>query len=559
MKLLTGIILAGLVIGGDLRAQAFKAPDILIDSKLDYDWSRVVITKFRTLLKNNNMNDPFKARFAQPILVNESEIGSLLPNSSKELIRDFGNAVGLNIVRGETKVWMHGFSYDVKGFKTNLRGSSVQKDGLVLGTDFSASEVTLSADKITIGLVIPGTNNSPIFNVDIIRPYIRAEEERLINFFAQIKIQDNKDFYQLQIQKANFDQMAKGLVASNSDIDLDYDRIIIPEVSIRVGNRTVNFSPDRVENLIRQNHEAVKGILLAQVAKTLQANTSQAAFKVLEQYQINKEYWVESDVINSQIMLAGFSTSKTGDNIEINMPGDFCTDENYDQFKKHCVYNKKTKTADTRITSSKHDQSIKIIKDMMARDDADIVASISEDYLNKLLVTTYDAGLWKDALDEAGVELGPNKVIMRMDRQGDSGTLLMDMIYKPGRLERVVTGSKEIRFPLVLDVSVRIEKHDDEPVVIIRLNDVDTTDQTLIYGRPQDNLISTVKDARLKGTIAKTIREKLNVLKNKDLIELRYPELSGIGLEKVDFYSDGNGRMNAFMRLEDLMEDGTEF
>ena len=42
---------------------------------------------------------------------------------------------------------------------------------------------------------------------------------------------------------------------------------------------------------------------------------------------------------------------------------------------------------------------------------------------------------------------------------------------------------------------------------------------------------------------------------HKDLIELRYPELKGLGLDKVDFLSDGNGRMNAIMRLEDLLAE----
>ena len=104
-------------------------------------------------------------------------------------------------------------------------------------------------------------------------------------------------------------------------------------------------------------------------------------------------------------------------------------------------------------------------------------------------------------------------------------------------------------------MAVRIEKHDNEPVVIIRLNDVDTTDDTLINGRPDEGIVSTVKNARFKGKIAKAIRTRLSTLRAKDIIELRYPEFQGIGLDKVDFLSDGNGRMNAIMRLEDLIEE----
>lgn len=557
MRKLSGLFLAGTLIAGSVQAEAFKAPDILIDSKLDYDWSGVLVKKIRTLLKNYKMNDPFVGKFPQAILLNESEVGPLLPDDSKNLIRDFGNAIGLSLLNGKTHVYMHNFAYDVKGFKTDLKASEVLADGLVMGTEFSASEVSLSADKVSLSLVIPGKISSPVFEVEIIKPSIIVSEEKIINFFTQLKIQDNKDSYKLQIQKANFDQMAKGLIQKPGNVKLDFERINIPKVSLKVGSKTVNFDNKKVENLIRTNQNAIKGILLAQVASTLKSNTTEAAFKIVEQYKLQKEWWFNSPTIKSQIQLQAIASS-TEDNIEINMPGDFCTNEKFDQLKSSCLHqnNKITQTANTRLNKSLHTESVNVMKDLMDHGDANIVASISEDYLNKLLVTTYDAGLWKQALDEAGVALGPNKVIMRLDKRGESGTLIMDVVYKPSKLEKLLTGSKEIRFPLVLDVSVRIEKHDEEPVVIIRMNDVDTSDETLINGRPEDNIVSTVKDVkRFKGKVAKAIRERVGVLRAKDVIELRYPEFRGLGLDKVDFLSDGSGRMNAIMRLEDLLED----
>ncbi len=555
MRKFEALILTTIMTCTAAGAQSFQSPDILVDSKLDYDWSQVLVSKFRLLLKNYKMTDPFVGRFPEPILLNEAVVGNYLPAESKALISDFGNAVGLSILKAETKVWMHGFAYDVKGFKTDLKTSEGGADGLIVGTDFSASEVNLSAEKVSLSLVIPGKNSSPVFTVDIINPVIKASEERIINFFAKIKIRDDKDSFKFQIQKANFDQMANGLVANPKAIDLDYKKIVIPEVSLKIGNKVIKFSKTKIEKLIRDNHEAIKGILIAQVATMLKTNTAEAAFKVLEQYKLNKEYWLDSPSIKSQIMIGSFVSSNSGDNIGINMPGDFCTNQKFNQLQKQCTVNKVTQTAGTRLNNKLHKESVLVMKDLMDSGEANIVASISEDYLNKLLVTTYDAGLWKAALDEAGVALGPNKVIMRLNKRGDSGTLIMDVIYKPSKIEKLLTGSKEIRFPLVLEVAVRIEKHDNEPVVIIRLNDVDTTDQTLIHGRPEDGMVSTVRDARFKGKIAKAIRTKLSVLRGKDVLELRYPEFQGLGLDKVDFLSDGNGRMNAIMRLEDLIEE----
>jgi hypothetical protein len=393
--------------------------------------------------------------------------------------------------------------------------------------------------------------------VDVIKPSIKASEEKLINFFAQIKITDYKDHFKLQILKANFDKMSDRLMANTKDLALDYEKIIVPKVSVKIGSKTVNFSPDKIQKLIRDNHQAIKGLLLSQAADILHSNTTAAAFKVLEQYKLNKEYWIATSALESQFKIENFGTSGEGDNIEVNMPGDFCTIEKFGLHKKECVTKKVTQIAPTRLTSRIHQESILEMKSLMTDGDANIVASISEDYVNKLLVTTYDAGLWKESLDEAGVELGPNKVIMRLDKKGDSGTLIMDVVYRPTKMEKFLTGSKVIRFPLVLDVSLRIEKNEDEPIVIIRLKDVDTSDETIINGKPELNMMSTVKDVpRFKGKVANAIREKVSVLRNKDIIELRYPEFKGLGLDKVDFLSDGLGRMNAIMRLEDLIEEG---
>lgn len=557
MKRITGITLA-LTFATQVAAQNFKSPDIIIDSKLDYDWSSVLVSKFQTLLKNYKINDPFSQKLNGSIMITETTIGNLLPPSSKSFVQSFGNAVGLQMVKSETKVWLDNLSYDVKGFKTNLKASRAVADGLIMGTEFSASEVTLAADKLSLSLMIPGANPkaSPIFKVEVIKPYITAKRDDLVNFYTQIKIQDQREFFKLNIQDANFNKLAKGLVSKSKDILLDYDRIIIPQVSLKVGNKTINFSPEKIEQLIDRNRTAIKELILAEAAQALQSNTSESIFKALEKLKINKEHWIKSDSIQGQIMIAKFTTAASGDNIEINLPGDFCTSQKFKLLQKDCVFNKVTKTSETRITRKIHEESVGVMKDLMTAGDANIVASISEDYLNKLLVTTYDAGFFDEALKKANVELGPNKVIMRMDKRGDSGTLLLDVIYKPSKLEKLITGSQQIRFPLVLDISVRVENQGETPAVIVRLNDVDVSDETLIYGRPDENLISTVQEIpRFQGKVASIIREKLISLSKKDLITLNIPELRGLGLHNVDFLSDGNGRMNAIMRLEDLLAD----
>ncbi|HXH76356.1 MAG TPA: hypothetical protein VNJ08_15400 [Bacteriovoracaceae bacterium] len=533
----------------------FKSPEIMVDTKLDYDWSALLVTKFRQAMKNYNIDDPFSGKFRGPMLISEFTLGAILPAHTLPLVNDMGNVIGLKLVKTETKVELFDLAYDIKGFKTDLRATEQMSDGLVLDTDFSASELFLSSEKLRFSLVIPGKKESILLEIDVIKPTIRAREDRLINISTKIKIQELDKDFKLKILKANFEKMAQGLLDHPEDVELNYESIVIPEISIRVGNRSLDFSPAKIQKLIRSKHKAIKSILLAQMASVLRKGTAEAALAVLEKYRLAKDHWTSLDLIKAQIKISEFSSAFNRNNLEVKMPADFCTTKNFNKMKKECVNHKLTKTAETRIDNKLHLKSLATMKNLMETGSANMIASISEDYLNKLLVTTYDAGLWKEILKEAGVELGPNKVHVRMDKKGDSGTFIMDVIYTASKFEKFVIGRKLVRFPLVLDVSIRVEKSDNEPVLIVRLNDVDLTDKTLLNGKPELNIHSGIKDIpRFKKKILKTIRSKLVSLKNKDVIELRFPELTGLGLDKVDLLSDGNGRMNALMRLEDLIE-----
>jgi hypothetical protein len=138
----------------------------------------------------------------------------------------------------------------------------------------------------------------------------------------------------------------------------------------------------------------------------------------------------------------------------------------------------------------------------------------------------------------------------------DTGTLYMDVKYKFSKFQGFVLGQKGIRFPLVMKVAIRFEKHDGVPVMIIKLKEVDVSDDTLLKGFPDLKLVSTIQDIpRLKKKVVKEIRNKMIPMTGKDVIDLRYPELKGLGLETVHFLSDGNGRMNAVMKLNDLVKD----
>jgi hypothetical protein len=555
MKKIISLALVLSILSSQAYAQAFTAPDILINTKLDSDWSGILVSRIRRVVKNFGYPDPFKQGFSQPIIVSKAKVQEYLNPSAKELLNDLGHMLNMDFLNGQTQVTIHGLHYDVTGFKTELSGSEEKIDGLSVSADFSASKVRVSADKVTLSLLIPGIHALPVINIDIINPVILASEDKLINFFAKIQLKDKTDSFKLFLEDANFANMSACLLEDQNAIKIDYERIVVPTVSVRIGNKLLKFDPKKIEALINSKKDGLKSILVAETASFLSSGMGEDVLKSINTVSFAKRMWIDSSSIQSMLNIDSFSNEPHGNIVEAKLSGDFCPHELYKIKGEACISDKVTKPVTSRITENHHLNSIGAMKSLIDQGNANIVVSISEDYVNKVLVSTYDAGLWDEMLKKAGVKMGPNKVFLRMDEKGsNTGTLYMDLLYGVKKIERMAIGAKEVRFPLVIKVGLKIKEDKRIPTFVIHMAGIDISDATLLNGIPELGVVSNVHTLRMKKKILASLREETAGLNNQDVLELRYPELRGLGLDKIDFVSDGNGRMNALILLQESQE-----
>ena len=538
---------------------AFQAPDVLIDTRLDSDWSGLLVSKIRRLMKNVGQPDPFRQKFAEPVTVSEGVVNDYLNPEARELLTDLGHLLDMDFLNGQTQVTLHGFRYEVRGFKTDLKTTEGKKDGLSISSDFSASKVQVKADKVTLSLIMPGKKALPVINIDIIKPVISAYRDELINFNARLQVKDHGKMFKLFLEQADFSSLANGLVDDGNSIRLDVAGINVPKVSIKIGNKEIKFDPKKIEALLLSKKEGIKGLLVAQVSSMLTGGMANDKMKAVNDISFNKENWIDSSTMQTMIRMESFQGNPQGTSIQATLNGDFCTLPKYAADKENCLKTKTTQPAKTRLTENLHQDSLAELDGLFEGGEANIVVSISEDYVNKALIATYDAGLWTDMLKTAGVMMGPNKVFIRMDEKGSStGTLYMDVLYTPKKLERMAVGTKEVRFPLAIKVGLKIKSEKGIPTFVIYMSEVDTTDDTLLNGKPEYGVVSNIKKLRFKKKILDTIRMETASLANKEILSLEYPKMRGMGLDKIDFVADGSGRMNALILLKDTSEDANE-
>lgn len=528
-----------------------KSHDLIVNTQLKFDWSSIVVNKIRRYMKVNNMGDPFVARFEEPLVIN-ADLTKYLNEDSQDLMHNLGDTIGMNLLKTTTQFTIQGLNYKIDDFKTDLKTTEELKDGIALAMDFSAADVKLGADKITLGIVIPGKDGkkSPVLNIEIVNPQIEAAHADLVNFFAKIKIQDKVDHFKLLIENTNFENMAEMLLKDPDSISFKYE-LIVPPITINIGNKGLDFSPEKIKALLKKKEKGLKGLLLAQFAAQLSQGMGERALKVMEQYKLKKDHWIDSD-IETVFKLLKFKGHVVDNHVEIISSGYFCTTENYKNLGSNCTNNRKTLEPSSRITPTLHKNSMLFMKELIDRNDAAIVLSASEDYLNKLLVSTFDAGLWTETLKEYEFDLGPGKMLARMDEQGENISLYLDVVKKIKGAQRLALGAQEIRFPLVIKASIKIVNEGSTPIFVVKAEDVNLSDELLLNGRLDLGMESNIKELRMKKKVLATIKQELSAVKGEILMEIKYPELRGMGLENTYFKSDGAGRIHAYLRLIDL-------
>lgn len=550
-------ILLALITSAAWAAPKTDVPDIIVDSKLDFNWSDMLVQKVRRLMVNYGYGDPFKSEIQSEITIVDATATELVSPGSRALVRDLGQMIGLELLNTRSKIKIKNFQYDIGSVTTDLKTSHRSSAGLIIDGDFATSNVRVVSDQITLSIEMAGARGAaiPVIDVVIKKPFLITQQNRDFVVSAAVQIIENKNDISFKVLRSDFQKMADLLALEPESVEIGFEDIIIPTISVRVGNRTVTIDPNKVRNFIVNRESQLKSLLVDQLRVQIRKGAADPLLKLVEEKKLPREYWMNSDIVASQFAIGKVSSSSFTKNLEITLPADFCTYSKFQSFNKNCLNLKETKTPPSVITDDKHRRSLDEIKDTLSTGDANLVASISEDYLNKMLAATIDAGLFNPMLDEIGASLGPKKVFVRLDERGESGTLYADVNYQIEGIQSSLIGRKEIRFPMVVKIAIRFEKKlGGLPVLLIRLEDANLSDNILRYGIPELELVSSVNSIpRFKGKVIKEIRKKTMAFVGKDIIALDYPEFKGLGLETVQFTSDGNGRLGAKLRLEELL------
>lgn len=535
-------------------------PDVLIASRLDLSWSELLIDRLRRYVINLNLGDPFKGKVERELEVASIQARDVVSRSSQQLVSDVGGMLGIQVLGAHSRIRVKNIAYEVTRVTTDLRPLERGKDGQTFDGIFAAKGIRIGADEIRLIIDVPTTRGRalPVVEVVIKNPYIQTSAEQAVIAQAQVAIVEGSDSLSFRVLNSSFNTLADLLGRDPNLFTLGYGDIVIPSVSISVGNRRLTVEPDKVRAFVNSKQDQLKAMLVDLLRTQLRSGIAQTALDAVQQVKIPNEYWNDIDKMFLKLKFARISGSTGSRNVYLKMDSDFCTLDGHDRYGAECTQHKKTQPAPSVTTQAKLQSSMARMRQTLSNETANMVASFSEDYINKLIATTVDAGYFDERLQESGARLGPAGAFVRLEEAGKTGTLYTDILYHIGGVQALLVGGSEIRFPIVLKCGMRIERGPSGfPVVIFRVESALLTDEVLRRGVPDHGIPSTVERLkRFEGQVVKEIRKQVRLLVGQDILSLELPLFKGVGLESLEFLSDGLGRVNAHATLENLLIRG---
>ena len=530
-----------------VAATVGRTPDILIQSKVDQVWSSYLIDRLRTLFANTQVEDPFNIQFKNDEVVTSAILPSDLAPDQKELFTELALSMGMDIDQSKIQVVTKGLSYNVAKVSPSIR--PVMADGHLLGLqsdlDLSFSGVQVAAQEVDLSLMVaPKEGGAPFeyLKVALIKPLVHVDPTAVLDFSCRLMpvVAETMSFKVLQ---SSFVDLQDFLLKNDTKVAFSPGVVSMDPITLHVGPRTHVITAEKVSKIIDQNQMVIKKLLINQFAEALTTGLGDSFLKLIFDQPYATDVWLPSEVY-SKIKVNSIRDANV-DEMAVDLSGSFCGAADFKKYGDSCDQFEKF-WPDVRTTA--HDRlkvSKAMMTDVLAAKNANLVASVSEQYINRLVRKTIEMGLWKDVLPK-GADIGPLGGFLILDEAGDSFNFYLDLLYTGSHFDKAVIGKKTLRIPVSMKVSMKIVNHDVDgksvPAISFIVHSADTSMDFLMKGLPEYGLVSDMPHLRFKKKIAAAMTKELSPYYEKEILKIDFPVITGLGLEQAVFRSDGQGR-----------------
>ena len=520
--------------------------DIVIKSRFDAKSSASFIERIRTIMINNGLGDPYNQRIESPIIIDFNEVLDEIPENTQTWLKDLQALLSLKLFESSYKLKVEGFSYSISRFNSELNPFLSGPDRVEYVSLNYVQGLKISATKLAFQVELQRTQSgSPIkFDIELVAPEFLIDPDLTMELPMGWYTSLVKDSILLSLHTIDLSKVFTKIVENPELIELHMKDVIIPEVTIRVGDRTVNFDREKIKRFLSSRKEEMKLAIIDMLKTRMRERFSNIIKDKPQEIFLPRENSIKGD-INSVFIVRNLKAHNETKLVEARLDGHFCVLENLQS--DICRLNQVSAKIRRPIEESVFNQSMQEIDLLFLEKRANIAVSIGEHYLNQLILAAAQAGILE--LGGDSFKLGPEKAFVLAEEKGEGFHLYLDIIHKLKRSQSVMVGRSELRFPVRLSIGLKIVLVQDIPYLQIKVLGLKTGADLLIKGAPQYDLPTNVNTVRFREKVIAGILQDIRPFDQKILVELKLEEFKDTYLEELSFFSDGLGRANAVLHI----------
>jgi hypothetical protein len=216
-----------------------------------------------------------------------------------------------------------------------------------------------------------------------------------------------------------------------------------------------------------------------------------------------------------------------------------------------------------KVVKKNLQKSNELLHSQIASDRNTLIISLDQDFINKGM-SIFLKDNEKELLEgnvPSYMHFGQHGGFVIFDND-EQGKLVLDLLAREKFFKRMLmaigTGRSKYFFPGVLIPEFSIVNKNKIPHLVVKIKDVDITDDTLMNGAY--GLASNLDRGWLKKLVTKYVRDEFKASIGSVLQELPLPMLEGLNISDVlEIKSDGYGRLNIMMDLSPASPEGRKF
>ena len=590
-----------------------KDPDILIYGRLNHSFTDAGVGFVRQFIANynaelegtnsssNKIADPFSnvqkgtIRLVEKLVSDDQdEVVSV----EQDLLRKMALGLFNRVFNGlQLRLELVDLHYDMDGFSTNVEVLDGVRNEVDFDIDLNVGNIKLGAKKIIVALEAPIAETGEIgqiIQIEFENPILSTSSTLTAGTVSDFNTNNfNIDFnlktyledgaYRFGVSQGSFDDLGIYVENNHEQIDLDLGTVYPtnPTVLLWGGDEVwiaAREECDCIKDLLLEEQPSLtelelqqikihhvdiaeylskysvqfKTILMREMMKIVRDGAGEELLKMLEEFPLQRELWINMDPLYTYMKvdeIGAINTSKQ--DLAIVMSGAFCLVDEYEDKEKlaQCMDQQFNYKYPGPTTHRSMENSIKALEKGFTEDN--LVVSVSEDYINRVLLKTIESGSWDESLERYGLAVNkknPNPIVVRLDKAGDSATAFLDLEYIGFAFwQKLFLGKRApVQVPIQVDATVEILNDiNNVPVLNIKIVGANMTDDFLLNGNESIGLKSSLgKFKLLKGLLLKIIKNQLQAqIEDNESIEIELPNtFQNTPLNEVKISFDGFGR-----------------